>query len=112
VRESESGARFSRDVELHIVELDRLRRHGPTTPSTRWLQFIANAEHWDEVPAGLSSPLLEKAMNVLDRINTHQRDVYEARLNEERRRIDQEAETAAAKAWAEAEARAEAPRNR
>ena len=57
------------------------------------------------MPTGLESPLLEKAMNVLDRINTHHRDVYEARLNEERRRIDQEealAEALAAKERAEA----------
>jgi predicted transposase/invertase (TIGR01784 family) len=105
VQEELSHATFLDDFDLHIVELDRFRRDGPCAPSTRWQQFLANAETWATVPTGLESPLLEKAMNVLDRINAHHRDVYEARLNEERRRIDQEealAEALAAKERAEA----------
>jgi predicted transposase/invertase (TIGR01784 family) len=109
VQEELSHARFLDDFDLHIVELDRFRQQGPCVPSTRWQQFLANAETWAEVPPGLESPLLEKAMNVLDRINTRHRDVYEARLNEERRRIDQEEALAAALA---AKERAEAAKEK
>jgi predicted transposase/invertase (TIGR01784 family) len=90
VQEEHLHRRFSDDFELHIIELDRFRRFAPRDPSTRWQQFIANAEGWAEVPPGLESPLLEKAMSVLDRINADQRDVYEARLNEERRRLGEQ----------------------
>jgi len=75
VKEELSHAGFIEDFDRHIVELDRFRRFAPCVPSTRWQQFLANAETWASVPSGLESPLLEKAMNVLDRINTWHRDV-------------------------------------
>ena len=62
-----------------------------------------------EVPAEVNSPLVEKAMNVLDRFrhNDHARAIYEARMNEERQRIASEAalRIAEEKAASESEAR-------
>jgi hypothetical protein len=91
IRERSTHAVWCRDFELHVIELDRVRRSqaaiGP------WLRFLAEAEAWGDVPAEVNSPLMEKAMNVLDRFrhNDHARAIYEARMNEERQRIANEA---------------------
>ncbi len=78
---------------------------------TRRVEVIAIADMQEEVSAGLSSSWLEEVMAVSGR---YEWAVREARLNEERRRIDWEAEmaeaqarlAAASQARAEAEARA------
>jgi hypothetical protein len=75
------------------------------------VEVIAIADMQEEVSAGLSSSWLEEVMAVSGR---YEWAVREARLNEERRRIDWEAEmaeaqarlAAASQARAEAEARA------
>jgi hypothetical protein len=80
-----------------------------------WLWFPAEPETWADVPVEVNSPLMEKAMNVLDRFrhNGHARAIYEARMNEERQRIASEAalRIAEAEAASETEARQAAEQN-
>lgn len=122
----EAGTVWCSDLEIHLVELERWRRAASAAGrlDERWVRFLAEAEDWVDVPEGLSDPLMEKAMHVLEKFqhDPRARTLYEARVKEERLRLTQEivmqqmreAKERAEAGWERAEAereRAEAERD-
>ncbi len=97
-------------LELHVVELSRLRalrRGEPPRPEERWQRFLAEGETWNKAQLGeLMTPTLESAMNVL--LSYTEDDVkqrhYERQLEAERvERTRQAAMERAQRAQAESE---------
>jgi len=80
--------RFTDLIELHVIELDRLRkkrRAAPPQPAERWQRFMAEGERWS--PGALSgtlltTPNLEAAMTVLQSYTDDdvKRRMYERRM--------------------------------
>jgi predicted transposase/invertase (TIGR01784 family) len=77
---------LSSHLELHVLELDRWRKHpAPSTPPKLrgWMRFFAEAETWQEVPNEIGNPILESAMSVLNDFQTNaaRNDLYRSRLD-------------------------------
>jgi predicted transposase/invertase (TIGR01784 family) len=109
----EQGLEFSRDLSLHVVELERWSAQ-PVKEGRRelqrWLRFFAEAATWTELPTELRDPIMETAMNILWEFRHNQGLRNEYRQREEYGRIERAREYAteqAAKVAQEARQRAE-----
>ena len=80
---------LSPHLEIHTLELDKWRknREPVTTALHRWLEFLAWAESWREVPVAIKDPVMEEAMGVLETFQRNQdwNDAYRCRLDGIRR---------------------------
>lgn len=86
--DAERPVRFTDLIELHVIELDRLRKKSrarPPQPAERWQRFLAEGERWS--PGALSgtlltTPNLEAAMTVLQSYTDDdvKRRMYERRM--------------------------------
>ena len=80
-------------MQLHVVELSRLRRHSPGGPvhgPDLWLHFLAEGETWSRAAlraAAAESPALEYAMQVLHRFTEDEILRRQLEREEDRARI-------------------------
>jgi predicted transposase/invertase (TIGR01784 family) len=80
-------------MQLHVVELSRLRRHSPGGPvhgPDLWLHFLAEGETWSRAAlraAAAESPALEYAMQVLHRFTEDEVLRRQLEREEDRARI-------------------------
>ena len=86
VRDDDGILELSSHLELHVLELDRWRKHpDPATPAglLGWMRFFTEAENWREVPREIDTPVLESAMSVLTDFQTNaaRNDLYRSRLD-------------------------------
>lgn len=118
VRDDTGELELSSHLQIHVLELDRWRRHpDATTPAglVGWMRFFTEAETWPEVPADIDTPVLESAMAVLNdfKTNAARNNLYRARLEYIRVQNSIAQDMAETKArLEEAEARAESERER
>lgn len=87
VRDDAGGLELSSHLELHVLELDRWRKHpdlGIPAGLLGWMRFFTEAETWREVPPDIDSPVLESAMSVLTDFQTNaaRNDLYRSRLDQ------------------------------
>lgn len=86
VNDKDSGLELSPHLEIHVLELDRWRRHPDFAIPAKllgWMRFFAEAETWREVPPDIDTPVLESAMAVLTDFQTNaaRNDLYRSRLD-------------------------------
>ena len=78
-----TGVRLSDHLAIHVLELPKWHLTGPLDEEGKWMYFFREAKSWSQLPAGLDSPPLRLAMDVLHRISAIDADYerYRARAN-------------------------------
>ena len=94
ITEAETGLRYFKDLELHTIELKKFSENSHTKLADivakvknsldMWVAFLThdNLLHKSNLPSELNSPVLKKALNVLDVMNfdREEREIYEGHL--------------------------------
>lgn len=84
LRDQHSDLLLTDQLDIHTVELCKWRPSNEALASEDpWLYFLKEAKQWTALPPALRSPLLEKAMSVLQRFSDKTEDYhrYQARMN-------------------------------
>ncbi len=84
LRDEHFGVTLSDHLDIHTVELSKWSGGvEPLASEPPWLYFLREAQGWTELPMPLRTPLMEKAMSVLDRFALKGEDChrYQARMN-------------------------------
>lgn len=82
--DQDAALRLSDHLDIHTVELRKWNgAPSPLAPEDSWVYFLREARGWTELPPSLRTPLMEKAMSVLDRFAQKGEDYYryQARMN-------------------------------
>ncbi len=94
IKEKETGLLYFKDLELHTIELKKFSENAReelvdivakvTNSLDMWVAFLTRHDllNKDHLPVGLDSPVLRKALDVLDVMNfgEEEREVYEGQL--------------------------------
>lgn len=113
LRDEPTGLRLTDHIAIHTVELRKwtMRAEG-LDAAQKWIYFLREAGGWARLPSGLDTPALRKAMSVLERIAEKQDDYLRylarqelQRVERERERLLDEANTGLIRAQAELESK-------
>ena len=78
------GVELSDHLAIHTVELKKWHlTPSPLDTADQWVYFLKEAGRWNRLPDSLDTPLLRKAMAILDRVSEREADYwrYQGRMN-------------------------------
>jgi predicted transposase/invertase (TIGR01784 family) len=74
---------LSEHCSIHVIELNKWKKHKTLNQNENWLYFLKEAKHWNSLPSELNTPVMRSAMKTLQQFSEKEREyhLYQSRQN-------------------------------